>query len=119
MKKVLIVAVLVMTAAAASGFRYLTQAVGCVCETAGAVASPLVWQLAQDALPYVIARGASQGGFTVTGEVQWRAAFTAGDLLYAILPQLLRPEMARPASRVEAKIISQTRRFQMVSFVVR
>lgn len=119
MKKTLIVVVLVMTAAAAPGFRYVTQAMCCVCETASAVASPLFWQLAHDVLPYVIARGASEGGFTIADEAKWRAAFTAGDLLYKVLPQLLRPEMARDASRVETEIISQTCRFQLVSFVVR
>jgi hypothetical protein len=119
MKRILIIAVVVMTAAAAPGFRYVAQQVGCVCETAGAVASPLVWHLANEILPYAIARGTSQDGFTVTDEAKWRAAFAAGDLLYAVLPQLLRPGLARPASRVEAKIISETCRFELVSFVVR
>jgi hypothetical protein len=119
MKRVLIIAVLLVTAAAAPGFRYVAQELGCVCETAGAVASPLFWHLANEILPYAIARGASQDGCTVTDEAKWRAAFAAGDLLYAVLPQLLRPGLARPASRVEAKIISETCRFELVSFVVR
>jgi hypothetical protein len=119
MKKVPIIAVLVMTVAAAPGFRYVAQEAGCVCETAGAVARPLFWQLANEILPYAIARGASQDGFTVTDEAKWRAACAAGDLLYAVLPQLLRPGMARPASRVAAKISSETCRFDLVSFVVR
>jgi hypothetical protein len=119
MKRILIVAVLVMTAAAAPGFRYVAQEMGCICETAGAVASPLFWHLANEILPYAIVRGASQNGFTVTDEAKWRAVFAAGDLLYAVLPQLLRPGTARPTSRVEAKIISETCRFELVSFVVR
>jgi hypothetical protein len=119
MKRVLIIAVLVMTAAAAPGFRYVAQDLGCVCETAGAVASPLFWQLVNEVLPYAVARGASPDGFTVTDEAKWRAAFAAGDLLYAVLPQLLRPGMARSASLVEARIISETCRFELASFVVR
>lgn len=97
MKRILIIAVLLMTAAAAPGFRYVAQEAGCFCETAGAVASPLFWHLANEILPYAIARGASQDGFAVTDEAKWRAAVAAGDLLYAVLPQLLRPGMARPA----------------------
>lgn len=119
MKRVLIIAVLVMTAAAAPGFRYVAEAMCCVCETAGAVASPLLWHLAEEILPYAIARGTSQDGLTVIDEVKWRAAFAAGDLLYTVLPQVLRPGMARPVSPVEAKIISETCRFELVSFVVR
>jgi hypothetical protein len=119
MKKVLIVAVLVMTAAAAPGFRYVAQAVGCVCETAGAVVSPLFWHLANEILPYAIARGAAQDGLPLIDEAKWRAAFAAGDSLYAVLPQVLRPGMTRPVSRVEAQIISETCRFELASFVVR
>ena len=119
MKKILIIAVLVMTAAAAPGFRYVSQALCCVCETAGAVASPLLWHLADEILPYAIARGASQDGFAITEETKWRAAFAAGDLLYMVLPQMLRAGMARPVSPVAAKIISETSRFELVSFVVR
>jgi hypothetical protein len=119
MKKILRIAVLVMTAAAAPGFRHVAQELGCVCETAGAVASPLFWHLANEILPYAIARGVSQDEFTAADQAKWRAAFAAGDLLYAVLPQLLRPGMARPASRVEAKIVSGTCRFELLSFVVR
>ena len=119
MKRILIIAVLVMTAAAAPGFRYVSQALCCVCETAGAVASPLLWHLADEILPYAIARGASQDGFTITDEAKWRAAFAAEDLLYTVLPQLLRAGIAHPVSPVEAKIISETSRFELVSFVVR
>jgi hypothetical protein len=119
MKRVLMIAVLVMTAAAVPGFRCVTQAVGCVCETAGAVASPLFWQLAHELLPYAMARVASQGGSTVSDEAKWRAAFVAGDLLYALLPQLRESGVARPVPRLEAQIISVTCRFQLVSFVVR
>ena len=119
MKRVLIIAVLVMTAAAAPGFRYVSQVLCCVCETAGAVASPLLWHLADEILPYAIARGTSQDEFTATNEAKWRAAFTAGDLLYTVLPQMLRAGMARPVSPVEAEIISKTCRFELVSFVVR
>jgi hypothetical protein len=119
MKRILSIAVLVMTAAAAPGFRYVAPEVGCVCETAGAVVSPLFWHLANEILPYAIARGAPPDGFTVADQAKWRAAFAAGDLLYAVLPQLLRPGLARPASRLEAKIISETCRFELVSFVVR
>jgi hypothetical protein len=119
MKKALIIAVLVMTTAAAPGFRYVSQALCCVCETAGAVASPLLWQLVDEILPYAIARGASQNGLTVTDEAKWRAAFAAGDLLATVLPQVLRPGMLPSISRVEEKIISATCRFELVSFVVR
>jgi len=118
MKKVLIIAVLVMTTAAAPGFRYVSQALCCVCGTAGAVASPLLWHLADEILPYAIAGGASQDEFKATDEAKWRAAFAAGDLLATALPQVLRPEMARPVSMVETEIISATCRFELVSFVV-
>ena len=117
MKRVLIIAVLVMTAA--PGFRYVLQAAGCVCETAGAVTSPLFWQLAHELLPYAVARVTSQGGLTVTDEANWRAAFVAGDVLYAGLRQVRRPGVAGPVSRVESKIISEMCRFQLVSSVVR
>jgi hypothetical protein len=119
MKRVLIIAVLVMTAAAAPGFRYVSQALCCVCETAGRVASPLLWHLVDEIRPYAIARGASRDGLTVTDEAKWRAAFAAGDLLYMVLPQVLQTGMACPVSTVEAEIISDTCRFELVSFVVR
>ena len=119
MKRILIVAVLVMTAAAAPGFRYVAQTVGCICDTAGAVASPLFWHLANEILPYAIARGASEDGFTVSDEAKWRAVFAAGDLVYVIFPQMLRPGMTPPVTPLEAQILSETCRFELVSFVVR
>lgn len=119
MKRVLIIAVLVMTAAAAAGFRYVSQALCCVCETAGAVASPLLWHLVDEILPYAIAGGASQDGLAVTDDAKWRAVFAAEDLLYMVLEQAFQTGMARPVSQVEAEIISETCRFELVSFVVR